>query len=74
VLAWEKVEFVSIDELITEVNTPWSVMEVPTKYFNRIKNTVKQLAREGVTWDCQAMMNKALKYFKDCGNFDSAIC
>ena len=67
---WGMVDFVSIDKLIAKVNTPWSVVEVPTIYFTRVVCTVKQLAREGVPWDCQVLMIKTLKCFKDCGNFD----
>jgi hypothetical protein len=34
---------------------------------------VKQLAKANINIDRMAMMNKALKCFKDCGKFDPAI-
>ncbi len=38
-----------------------------------MEKAVKQLVRAGVTWNCRAMMNKALKTFKDAGSYDAPI-
>ena len=46
---WGTVDFVNIDELITDVNTPGSVAEVPTIYVYCIERAVKQLAQDGAT-------------------------
>ena len=70
---WGTVDYVDITTLMAECDQPWSVAEVPTVYFNRVEKAVKQLARAGVTWDTRAMMNKALKSFKDAGNYDAAV-
>jgi hypothetical protein len=58
---------------MTECNTPWNVAEVPTVYLNCVEKSVKQLLPTGVTWDNCAMMNKALKSFKDAGVYNSAV-
>jgi hypothetical protein len=34
---------------------------------------MKQLAKANITWDQWAIMNKALKSFKDVGDFEPAI-
>ena len=34
---------------------------------------MKQLAKANIIWDRQAMMNKALKSFKDAGSYEPAI-
>lgn len=34
---WGTVDFVSIDELMAEVSTPWSVTKVTTIYFNQFE-------------------------------------
>ena len=70
---WGTVDYVDITALMAECDHPWSVAEVPTVYFNRVEKAVKQLARAGVTWDTRAMMNKALKSFKDAGDYDAAV-
>jgi hypothetical protein len=53
--------------------SPWNVAEVPSVYFNWVEKAVKQLAKANINIDQMAMMKKALKCFKDCGNFDPAI-
>lgn len=70
---WGTVDYVDITALMAECDHPWSVAEVPTVYFNRVEKAVKQLARAGVTWDTRAMMNKALKSFKDAGDYDAPV-
>ncbi len=35
---------------------------------------MKQLAKANITWDWRAMMNKALKSFKDAGDCEPTIC
>ena len=70
---WGTVDYVDITTLMAECDHPWSVAEVPTVYFNRVEKAVKQLARAGVTWGTRAMMNKALKSFKDAGDYDAAV-
>jgi hypothetical protein len=50
-----------------------SPAEVPTKYFNCIDKTQQQLASANVQIEERAMMLKALKSFKDAGNYDAPI-
>jgi hypothetical protein len=71
---WGMVDFVDITALLSECNTPWNAAEVPTKYFNRTDKARRQLACANIQVDKQAMMVKALKSFKDAGDFDAAIC
>ena len=70
---WGSVDFVDITALMAECDAPWSVAEVPTIYFNHVEKAMKQLARANIHWDRRAMMNKALKSFKDAGDYDAAI-
>ncbi len=70
---WGVVDFVDITALMAECDAPWSVDEVPTLYFNQVEKAMKQLAKANINWDRQAMMNKALKYFKDAGSYKPAI-
>jgi hypothetical protein len=70
---WGVVDFVDITALMSECDAPWSVAEVPTIYFNRVEKAMKQLAKVNITWDWWAMMNKALKSFKDAGDYEPAI-
>jgi hypothetical protein len=65
---WEVVDFVNIMALMVEWDAPWSVDEIPTLYFNRVEKAMKQLAKANINWDWRAMMNKALKSFKDAGS------
>jgi hypothetical protein len=51
----------------------WSTAEVPTKYFNCIDKAWRQLANANVQIDKHAMMLKALKSFKDAGNYNAPI-
>jgi hypothetical protein len=70
---WGTMDFVDITSLLTECDAPWNPAEVPTKYFNRVDKVRKQLARANVQIDERAMLAKALKSFKDAGDFDAAI-
>ncbi len=70
---WGTVNYINITTLMEECDQPWSVAEVPTVYFNHVEKAVKQLACAGVTWDTRVMMNKALKSFKDAGDYGAAI-
>ncbi len=70
---WGVVDFVDITTLMAECNAPWSVDEVPTLYFNRVEKAMKQLAKANINWDWRAMMNKALKSFKNAGSYEHAI-
>ncbi len=70
---WGSMDYVDITALLTECDSPWNAAEVPTKYFNRVDKARRQLARANVQVDEQAMMAKALKCFKDAGDFDPAI-
>ncbi len=70
---WGVVDFVDITALMAECDAPWSVDEVPTLYFNRVEKAMKQLAKANINWDWRAMMNKALKSFKDAGSYEPAI-
>jgi hypothetical protein len=71
---WEVVDFVDITALMSKCDAPWSMAEVPTIYFNQVEKAMKQLAKANITWDWRAMMNKALKSFKDAGDYEPAIC
>jgi hypothetical protein len=71
---WGTVDHVDITALIAECSNPWSIAEVPMVYFNRVKKAVKQLPWAGVTWDTWAMLNNALKSFKDARDYDAAVC
>jgi hypothetical protein len=66
------VDSVNITTLMAEWEAPWSVDEVPTLYFNQVEKTMKQLAKANINWDWRAMMNKALKSFKDVGSYKPA--
>lgn len=70
---WGVMDFVDITALLAECDTPWNAAEVPTKYFNRTDKARRQLARANIKIDERAMMVKALKSFKDAGDFDAAI-
>ena len=70
---WGSMDFTDITALMAECDSPWNAAEVPTKYFNRVDKARRQLARANVQIDERAMMAKALKYFKDAGDFDPAI-
>jgi hypothetical protein len=70
---WGTVDFVDISALITERDSPWNVAKVPQVYFNWVEKAVKQLVKAHINIDQMTMMNKALKCFKDCGDFVPAI-
>ena len=70
---WGTMEFVDVTALLAEFDAPWNAAEVPQKYFNRIEKARKKLVRANVQVDEQAMMAKALKSFKDAGDFNTAI-
>jgi hypothetical protein len=70
---WGTMDFVDVTALLNECDAPWNATEVPQKYFNRIDKARKQLARANIQMDERAMMAKALKSFKDAGDFDPAI-
>jgi len=46
---WGIVDFVDITALMSECDAPWSMGEVPTIYFNRVKKAIKQLAKVNIT-------------------------
>ena len=70
---WGTMDFIDVTALLAECDAPWIAAEVPQKYFNRIEKARKKLARANVQVDERAMMAKALKSFKDAGDFDAAI-
>jgi chaperonin cofactor prefoldin len=70
---WGTMDFVDITALLAEMDLPWNVAEVPQIYFNRMDKARKQLLRANIQVDERAMMAKALKSFKDAGDFDPAI-
>ena len=70
---WGSMDYIDITALLAECDSPWNVGEVPTKYFNRVDKARQQLVRANVQIDERAMMAKALKSFKDAGDFDPAI-
>ncbi len=70
---WGSMDYVDITALLAKCDSPWNAAEVPTKYFNRVDKARRQLARANVHVDERAMMAKALKCFKDAGDFDPAI-
>ncbi len=67
------IRFCWINMLMAECDSGWSTAKIPTKYFNRINKARRQLAHVNVQIDEQAMMLKALKCFKDTGNYDAPI-
>ena len=70
---WGTMDYIDITSLLAECDTPWNAAEVPTKYFNRTEKARRQLARANVQIDERAMLAKALKSFKDAGDFDASI-
>ena len=70
---WGTMDYVDITSLLAECDTPWNAAEVPTKYFNQTEKARRQLARANVQIDERAMLAKALKSFKDAGDFDASI-
>jgi hypothetical protein len=58
---------------MTECDSVWSPAEVLTKYFNCIDKAQQQLAHANVQIDESAIMLKALKSFKDDGNYNAPI-
>jgi hypothetical protein len=70
---WGALDFVDINTLMAECDIAWSPAKIPTKYFNHINKARRQLARANVQIDEQAMMLKALKCFKDAGDYDAPI-
>jgi hypothetical protein len=66
---WGALDFV----VMSECDSAWSPAKIPTKCFNRIDKARRQLARANVQIDEQAMMLKALKCFKDAGNYNAPI-
>jgi len=72
-LCWGTMDYVDINALIAECDATWDANEVPTKHFNRIEKARRHLARANVQIDERAMMVKALKSFKDVGDFNAPI-
>lgn len=70
---WGMIDYVDITALLQECDVPWNASEVPTKYFNRIDKARRQLARVNIKVDERAMLAKALKSFKDAGDYDAVI-
>jgi hypothetical protein len=70
---WGALDFVDIDMLMAECNSAWSPAKILTKYFNCINKARRQLARANVQIEEQAIMLKALKCFKDTGNYNVQI-
>ena len=70
---WGTIDYVDITALLAECDAPWNAAKVTQKYFNCMDKARKQLARANVQVDERAMMAKALKSFKDAGDFDAAI-
>ncbi len=70
---WGSMDYVDITALLAECDAPWNAREVPTKYFNRVDKARRQLARANVQIDERAMLAKALKSFKDAGDYDPSI-
>jgi hypothetical protein len=69
----EASDFVDINMLMAKCDSAWSPAKIPTKYFNCINKARRQLARANVQIDERAMVLKALKCFKDAGNYDAPI-
>jgi hypothetical protein len=66
-------DFVDKCALLTILNTPWNVSEVPTTHFNKVEKAIKQLARVNVQWPLKASMNNTVKAFNDSGDYDPAV-
>jgi hypothetical protein len=70
---WGTMDYVDITALLAECDAPWNAAEVPEKYFNRLDDVRRQLARAQVQVDERAIVAKVLKSFKDAGDYDPAI-
>jgi hypothetical protein len=70
---WGTMDYVDITALLAECDAPWNAAEVPQKYFNRMDKARKQLAHANVQVDERAMVVKALKSFKDTGDYNAPI-
>ena len=70
---WGTMDYVDITALLAECDAPWNAAEVPEKYFNRLDDVRRQLARAQVQVDERALVAKVLKSFKDAGDYDPAI-
>ena len=70
---WGAIDFVDITALLLECDSPWNAAEIPQKYFNRVDKAQRQLAWANVQIDERAMLAKALKSFKDAGDYDQVI-
>jgi hypothetical protein len=70
---WGTMDYVDITTLLAECDTPWDAAEVPEKFFNRLDEARRQLARANIQVDERAIVAKALKSFKDAGEYDAAI-
>ncbi len=70
---WGAMDYVDINVLMAKCDTTWDTTEVPTKHFNWIEKAWRQLTHANIQIDQRAMMVKALKSFKDAGDFDAAI-
>ena len=66
-------DYVDITALMADCDAPWDPTEVPTKHFNKVEKARRQLARANIQIDERAMLVKALKSFKDAGDFDAPI-
>ena len=72
-LRWGAMDYVDINALMAECDATWDATEVPTKHFNQVEKARRQLARANIQIDERAMMVKALKAFKDAGDFNAPI-
>jgi hypothetical protein len=70
---WGTMDYVDITALLAGCDTPWNAAEVPEKYFNRMDEARRQLAHAQVQIDERAIVAKALKSFKDTGDYDAGI-
>ena len=70
---WGTMDYVDITTLLAECDTLWDAAEVPEKFFNRLDEARRQLARANIQVDERAIVAKALKSFKDAGEYDAAI-
>ena len=70
---WGTMDYVDITTLLAECDTLWDAAEVPEKFFNRLDEARQQLARANIQVDERAIVAKALKSFKDAGEYDAAI-
>ena len=63
---WGTMDYVDITALLAECDAPWNAAEVPEKYFNRLDDVRRQLARAQVQVDERAIVCEGSKKLQGC--------